>query len=271
MMQDRVSITRHAHVAHVEMIREDKMNALDKGMMEGLVEAAEILSQEDDVRAVVLSGKGRAFCAGLDVSNFASMMSGEKSNVESVPLTERTHGIANLFQKCSFAWHELEVPVIAAAHNTCIGGGLQIFLGSDIRFAAPGTKFSIMEIKWGLIPDMGATPIMHHLARRDVINELTYTGRVFEAEEAKQIGFVSHIADDPVAKALEMAQTIASKNPDAIRASKKLLSSAPYLSEAEGLMMEAELQQTVIGSPNQIEAVMAEMEKRPAKFSDTKK
>lgn len=271
IMQDRVSITRHGHVAHVEMIREDKMNALDKDMMEGLVEAAETLSQEDDVRAVVLSGRGKAFCAGLDVSNFASMMSGEKSNVETIPLTERTHGIANLFQKCSFAWHQLEVPVIAAAHNTCIGGGLQIYLGSDIRFAAPGTKFSIMEIKWGLIPDMGATPIMYHLARRDVINELTYTGRIFESEEAHQIGFVSHIAEDPFAAALKMAQTIASKNPDAIRASKKLLSRAPYLSEAEGLMMEAELQQAVIGTPNQIEAVMAEMEKRPAKFSDSKK
>ncbi len=270
-MQDRVSITRHNHVAHVEMIREDKMNALDKGMMEGLVEAAETLSQQDDVRAVVLSGKGRAFCAGLDVSNFASMMSGETSNVETTPLTRRTHGIANLFQKCSFAWHELEVPVIAAAHNTCIGGGFQIYLGSDIRFAAPGTKFSIMEIKWGLIPDMGATPIMYHLARRDVINELTYTGRLFEAEEAQQIGFVSHIKEDPVAAALEMAQTIADKNPDAIRAAKKLLSRAPYLTEAEGLMMEAELQQMVIGAPNQIEAVMAEMEKRPAKFSDPKK
>ena len=112
---------------------------------------------------------------------------------------------------------------------------------------------------------------MYHLARRDVIIELTYTGRIFDSEEAQKIGFVSHIAEDPFAAALEMAQTIASKNPDAIRASKKLLSSAPYLSEAEGLMMEAELQQAVIGTPNQIEAVMAEMEKRPAKFSDSKK
>lgn len=269
-MQDRVSITRHNHVAHVEMTREDKMNALDKGLMEGLAEAAAALNADESVRAVVLSGRGKAFCAGLDVSNFAAVMSGERSDAETVPLTRRTHGISNLFQHCCFAWHQLGVPVVAAAHHTCIGGGLQIFLGSDIRFAAPDTKFSIMEIKWGLVPDMGATQIMHHLARRDVINELTYTGRVFEAEEALRIGFVSHVADDPVSAALDMAQTIAGKNPDAIRAAKKLLTSAPYLSEADGLMMESELQQNVAGAPNQIEAVTAEIEKRPARFRDGK-
>jgi enoyl-CoA hydratase/carnithine racemase len=159
------------------------------------------------------------------------------------------------------------VPVIAAVHGVALGGGFQVALGADIRYAAPGTRMSVMEIKWGLVPDMAGTQIMRHLARDDVIRELTYTGRIFEAEEAQTLGFVTRVCDDPLAAAMETARQIASRNPDAIRADKKLLDEANYLSREQGLILESQLQDGIIGKPNQIEAVMAEMEGRPAKYA----
>lgn len=146
-----------------------------------------------------------------------------------------------------------------------LGGGFQVALGADIRYAAPGTRMSVMEIKWGLIPDMAGTQLMRHMARDDVVRELTYTGRIFTAEEAQEFGFVTRVCEDPLADALETARYIATRNPDAIRAGKQLLNAANYLQADEGLMLESKLQDAILGSPNQIEAIMAEMEQRPAK------
>ena len=189
-MENRIDYRIEGHVAHIHMVRADKMNALDKDMMDGLIEAGERLKAEKSVRAAVLSGEGRAFCAGLDMANFASMAdAGNKNAVaKREKLANRTHGLTNRPQQVAYVWREVEVPVIAAAQGFAIGGGFQLFLGSDIRYAAPGTKFSVMEIKWGLVPDMGTTHVMARLCREDVLKELAYTGRIFEAEEALQHG-----------------------------------------------------------------------------------
>ncbi len=271
-MQDRIEIDVQNHVADVRLVRTDKMNALDRKMFDAIEEAGKQLAADPDVRVVVLSGEGRSFCAGLDMSHFAAMADTsdkEEGNAASVPktLAERTHGLANGPQHAAWMWRELPVPVIAAVHGVALGGGFQVALGADMRYAAPGTRFSVMEIKWGLVPDMAGMPLMRNLARDDVIRELTYTGRIFEAEEAQALGFVTAVVEDPRAHALELAAQIAGKNPDAIRADKRLLNTATDSSIADLLVQESVEQDGIIGTPNQIEAVMAEMEKRAANFS----
>src|SRR6267154_3971968 len=185
-MEQRVAISISDGIADVRLVRADKMNALDAAMFEAIVTATERLAHEKGVRAVVLSGEGKAFCAGLDMGSFAAM----KQDGDAVPgvrdLTNRTHGIANRPQQCAWQWRELPVPVIAAVHGVAFGGGFQIALGADMRYATADTRFSVMEIKWGLVPDLSGTQLMRHLAREDVVRELTYTGRVFNGTEAQQ-------------------------------------------------------------------------------------
>ena len=272
-MKDRVKIDINNGVADVRLVRSEKMNALDSKMFEAIAEAGAALADDKSVRVVVLSGEGKAFCAGLDMSNFATMAGssakesiGEEKSV-SKTLATRTHGIANSPQHAAWVWRELPVPVIAAVHGVALGGGFQVCLGADIRYAAPGTRMSIMEIKWGLVPDMAGLALMRTLARDDVIRELSYTGRIFTAEEAVNFGFVTQIVEDPRAHAFGVAQVIAGKNPDAIRADKRMFNACHDLSIEEVLLMESVEQDSVIGTANQIEAVMAEMEKRPAIFT----
>jgi enoyl-CoA hydratase/carnithine racemase len=271
-IQDRIEIDIDSGIAQVRLVRSDKMNALDGRMFEALEEAGTRLREDRDVRVVVLSGEGRAFCAGLDMSSFAAMADGGGSGAASGKqqrqgLSERTHGIANRPQHAAWLWRELPVPVIAAVHGVALGGGFQLALGADLRYATADTRMSIMEIKWGLVPDMAGTQIMRHLAREDVLRELTYTGRIFNGEEALGYGLVTRVCEDPLAAAMETAGQIAGRNPDAIRADKRLFNEAGYLSAADGLLMESELQDELIGTPNQVEAVMAELEKRAANFS----
>jgi enoyl-CoA hydratase/carnithine racemase len=269
-MDGRVAVEISDGVAHVRMVRGDKMNALDNRMFEALRETGRALSEDNAVRAVVLSGEGRAFCAGLDMANFAGMLEPDRPPRGKLPstLADRTHGIANGPQAAAWVWRELPVPVIAAVHGVAFGGGFQVCLGADIRYAAPDARFSVMEIKWGLVPDMAGTQLMKDLARDDVVRELTYTGRIFSAEEALSYGLVTRIVEDPLALALETAAEIAARNPQAQRANKRLLNAARHLSPADGLLMESREQDAIIGSPNQVEAVMAELEKRRANFSD---
>jgi len=271
-MKDRVLIDFREGVADVRLIRADKMNALDPAMFEGIIEAADRLAGMTGLRAVVLSGEGRAFCAGLDMASFAAMKDPKKQGGDKVPgvrdLTQRTHGIANRPQHCAWAWRTLPVPVIAAVHGVAFGGGFQIALGADIRYATADTRFSVMEIKWGLVPDLAGTQLMRHLAREDVVRELTYTGRIFDGEEAERMGFVTRVVADPRKAALETARTIADRSPDAIRAAKRLLNGAVATDAATGLMAESAEQQKLIGSPNQLEAVMSNLQKRLAIYRD---
>ncbi len=267
-MNDRVSTSVSGGIADVRLIRADKMNALDPPMFEAVTATLARLAQMEGVRAVVLSGEGRAFCAGLDMESFRRMSGDGSAGVNARRLADRTHGIANSFQHIVWGWRELPVPVIAAVHGVAFGGGFQLALGADLRYADKDTRFSVMEAKWGLIPDMAGTQLMRHLAREDIVRELTYTARVFSAAEALSFGFVTRIADDPRAEAMAIARDIAGKSPHAIRAAKRLLNQACTADPQAGLIAEAEEQEALVGSVNQSEAVRANLEKRAPAFAD---
>lgn len=266
-MADRIRMTITDGVADVRMIRTDKMNALDEAMMLALVETGEKLKTQKGLRAVVLSGEGRAFSAGLDMSNFAAMESGSR-NGPSVIATERTPNGANRAQQTAMVWRELPVPVIAAVHGVAFGGGFQVCLGADLRFVAADARLSIMEIKWGLIPDMGGIELLHHFVRDDLLRDLTYTGRIFSGTEALSLGIATRVCADPRAEALAYAAEIAGKNPDAIRAGKRLLNLSWTASRAEILKAETDEQMALIGSANQVEAIRANLQKRAPNFAD---
>src|SRR5437868_6922306 len=269
-MDDRVSVSIPDGVADVRLVRADKMNALDAAMFDALVAASDRLAREKGVRAVVLSGEGRAFCAGLDMCRCAAMKDKGGNGVpgaESRDLSKRTHGLANFPQQAVWGWRQLLVPVIAAIQGVAFGGGFQLALGADIRLMAPDARMSIMEIKWGLVPDMAGTPILASLVRDDILRELTYTGRIFSAQEAMTYGLATRICDDPRAAALELALEIAGKSPDAIRAAKRLLNNLS-VDPGPALLAESVEQQKLLGSPNQLEAVRANIEKRAPRFAD---
>jgi len=269
-MEERVSISISEGVADVRLARADKMNALDQAMFEALVAATERLSKEKGVRVVVLSGEGRAFCAGLDMGRFAAMKEGGGNGIpggENRDLTKRTHGQANFPQQAVWGWRQLPVPVIAAVHGVAFGGGFQLSLGADMRFLSPDARMSVMEIKWGLVPDMAGTPILASLVRDDILRDLTYTGRIFSAQEAMTYGLATRICDDPRAAALDVAREIAGKSPDAIRAAKRLLNNLS-VDPGPALLAESVEQQKLIGSANQTEAVRANLEKRAPKYVD---
>lgn len=261
-MEQRVTISLEAGVADVRLNRADKLNALDPAMFEGIAAALAELGTMPGLRAAVLSGEGRAFSAGLDM---ASMASGGASAGRT--LTDRTHGRANIFQHVAWGWRELPVPVIAAVQGIAFGGGFQIMSGADVRIVHPQARLSIMEMKWGLVPDMAGIALWRTLVRDDVLRELTYTNREFSGEEALRYGFATRLSDDPHAEALALARAIAAKNPDAVRGAKRLYNA--YSDDADRLLMAESVEQAaVIRTPNQIEAVMANMEKRAPRFGD---
>ncbi len=261
---DRVAITLGDDgVAQVRLTRADKMNALDPAMFAAIIDAATALEGAPGLRAVVLSGEGRSFCAGLDTASFA-----RAADPDEAPLEARTHGIANRFQQVATAWRDLPVPVIAAIQGVCFGGGLQIASGADIRIATADARLAIMEMKWGLVPDMGGYRHWRGLVRDDVLRELVYTNREVSGEEAQALGLVTRIDPDPLARATDLATTIAMRNPHAIRAAKRLSNA---MHEADGktlLLRESEEQAAIIRSSNQVEAVMAGMAQRAPVFSD---
>lgn len=269
-MNDRVRYTFTDGVADVKLSRADKMNALDDAMFSGLIETGEALCMLPGLRAVVLSGEGRAFCAGLDMGRFQGMASQAASDKprDTMRLRARTHGIANRAQQSALVWQQVPVPVIAAVHGAALGGGFQIAIGADIRLVTADVKMSVLEIKWGLVPDLGGLFLMRSLARADVIRELTYTGRIFNGAEAVALGFATRVCADPYAEAMAMARDIAQKNPEAIRADKRLLALAEHGSAAEILQAESDEQSLVMGRPNQVEAVKAALEKRAPRFVD---
>src|ERR1700738_1786439 len=269
-MDDRVKVTISEGVADVRLVRADKMNALDAAMFEALVATCDRLSREKGRRVVVLAAEGRAFCAGLDMGRFAAMKEKGGNGVaggETRDLSARTHGLANFPQAAVWGWRQLPVPVIAAIQGVAFGGGLQLALGADMRFLAPDARMSIMEIKWGLVPDMAGTPILARLVRDDILRELTYTGRVFSAQEALRYGRATRICDDPRATAFEVARDIASKSPQAIRAAKRLLNNLS-VDPGPALLAESAEQMKLMGSANQLEAVRANIEKRAPRFAD---
>ncbi|RBP49368.1 crotonase/enoyl-CoA hydratase family protein [Arenicella xantha] len=279
MINDRIELTVDNHIAHVRLARPEKMNALDVKMFEAITMVGEQLKSDRSVRVVVLSGDGGNFCAGLDKSNFTSILEKAGSSKSSEPessdsdnlvtnLAKRTHGIANAPQYAAWMWRELPMPVIAAVQGVALGGGLQIALGADFRYGSADSRYSILELKWGIVPDMSSTQIMRHLVRDDVIRELTYTAKIFTAEQAKEWGFITDIVADPLAHAMQTAADIVAKNPHAIRSAKRIIDQSYYLDQAQGLLMESEEQDQIMGQPNQIEAVMATLQGREPNFKD---
>ncbi len=266
-MNDRIAVSMSDGVADVRLTRADKMNALDAAMFSALVETADRLRGAKGLRAVVLSGEGRAFCAGLDMGRFGQMQEGNSASTSGRDLGARTRGAANDAQQAVWGWRQLPVPVIAAVHGVAFGGGFQLALGADMRFLAPDARMSIMEIKWGLVPDMAGTPILRQLVRDDVLRDLTFTGRIFSAQEALAWGLATRICDDPRAAALEAAREIAGKSPEAIRAAKRMLNDLMG-DPAPALLAESVEQAKLIGKDNQREAVRANLEKRAPKFAD---
>ena len=260
-LHDRVGITVEDGVADVRLTRADKMNALDPAMFAGINAAIEELRGMRGVRVVVLSGEGRAFCAGLDM---ASMAGGGSGN----DLDARSHGDANAAQHVAWGWRTLPVPVIAAVHGVALGGGFQVMSGADIRIARPDTRLSIRETYWGLVPDMAGVALWRTLVRDDLLRELTYTAREFTGAQGLEYGFVTRLADDPRAEALALAREIAGRNPHAVRASKRLFNLAADGDAATVLRAESDEQIALMRSPNQVEAVRANMEKRAPVFAD---
>jgi len=234
-------------------------------MFTALADTAAELAATPAVRAVVLSGEGRSFCAGLDLTAFASMAAGKRWRPADDPTTAGADG-RSLGQRAVLAWYDLPVPVIAAVRGHALGGGLQLALGADIRIAAPNAVFSVFEINWGLSPDMAGTQLLPRLVGPDLAAELTYTGRTVDAAEADRVGLVTRVVDDPLAAAHALAARIAAVNPDAIRADKGLLRQAHGPLD-EGLAAERAAMGAIMGSPNQREAAAAGLEKREPRFT----
>jgi len=263
MAQERVTIDVAGGVADVRMVRGDKHNALDWPMFQALDAATDELADRNDVRAVVLSGEGPSFCSGLD---FPSFMAGDVGVDEMI--SEVPGEIANIAQRVAYDWQRLPMPVIAALRGNCLGGGAQIALGADIRIAGPDLKLCVMEIRYGLIPDMGISQALPTLVGLDVAKEIVFSGRTIGAEEALGLGLVTRFAEDPMAEAKALAAEIAEKSPHAIRSGKSLLNSAYTGRSEDALKLEAELQRALAGSPNQIAAVTAAMTKERGEFAD---
>ncbi len=266
-MTDRVTITMlDGGIADVRMNRPDKMNALDPDQWRALADAIDALKAAVGLRVVVLSGEGRAFCAGLDLASMAGNREPGASSLGS-SLADRTRGIVNDMQYVAWGWRELPVPVIAAVHGVAFGAGSQIMAGADIRIIHPDTRVAIMEMKWGLVPDVGGMPLWRTQVADDVLREMIYTNREFSGVEAQALGFATHVDADPLARAMALAQTIANKNPDAIRGAKRLCNALATASDAALLQAESDEQLKVMRTPNQMEAVMAEMQKRRPVFT----
>jgi len=271
-MSDRVSITITDHVADVRMVRPDKRNALDNAMFSALADAGEQLKSEPGVRAVVLSGEGSSFCAGLDFSTFSAMASGDRAaaaggNGDS-PGAMKEDRITHLGQQVCWVWQEIPVPVIAAVHGHALGGGIQIALGADIRIVHPDTQFSVREVHWGLVPDMTGTLMLSQLVRADVAKDLVFSARVFDGREAFALGLATRLSDDPYDDAHAMAREIAGRSPDAVRGAKQLINGLLHEKAAAQFAEERRVIGSLVGGKNQVEAVMSNFEKRPAVWSD---
>ncbi|MEP6501725.1 MAG: crotonase/enoyl-CoA hydratase family protein [Betaproteobacteria bacterium] len=262
-------------VAHVLLDRPDRLNALDGGMFDALLDIADRLAAMASLRAVVLSGTGPAFCAGIDLRNFERIARegggidlGQRSGGTARPLPDRSFGIANGPQRAVLVWRELPVPVIAAVHGAALGGGFQLALGADLRFVAGDARLAILEVAWGLVPDMAGMLLLQHLAPADVVRDLVFSGREFSGDDALRWGLATRVCADPLSEALAWASALARQSPDAVRAAKRLLNLGADGGPAAVLLAESHEQLALLGSPNQLEAVRARRERRPGRFAD---
>ncbi|MEP1613849.1 MAG: crotonase/enoyl-CoA hydratase family protein [Roseobacter sp.] len=259
----RIQLSQHDHVIHVEITRADKKNAMDDEMIDALIEAGAKISKTQ-ARAVVLSGQGDCFCAGIDISGLTKMI-GKDIDALIMP---RTHGngTTNRWQEVAMLWHRMEIPVIAALHGVAYGAGLQLAMGADVRIAAPDCKLSVMEMKWGIVPDMGGMVLLPRLVRADILRRLVYTATPIDAEQAERWGLVSELSADPVQAAMDLAQDIAQKGPNAVKAAKALIHIAETEAPNQVLWAESRAQADLLGQPEQMEVIAAQFAKRAPVF-----
>lgn len=258
---DRVRVELREQVAYVTLIRADKHNALDWDMFCGIVAAARSLRADRDLRAVILQGEGASFCSGLDVPSFAKQpMKGLRIFLK--------YGIftTNLAQEVAWCWRKLAIPVVAVIHGRCYGGGLQLALGADFRYAKPDAEMSVMEVKWGLVPDMSGSVTLRELLPIDRAKELTMTGRVFSATEALEMNLVTGVSEDPLAAAEKLVAQIKTRSPDAVVGAKSLFHRSWNAGVRKAFAVETRLQWHMFFSRNQRVAVKANQKKEPPQF-----
>ena len=272
---DRVTVTISQGIADVRLDRADKRNALDPAMFDAIAKAGKDLVTNREIRAVVLSGNGNSFCAGLDFGSFQSMADGGAGNSGKAKSSENSgenagamqpDAITHMAQQICWVWQEVPVPVVAALQGHALGGGMQLALGADIRVAHAETQFSMREVHWGLIPDMTGTLMLSRLVSDDVAKDLVFSARVISGTEAHQVGVVTRLSDKPLETAMQIAREIADRSPDAVRGAKALINRLSNAGAAEHFAEERRIIYSLIGKPNQVEAVMSNFEKRPAKF-----
>lgn len=260
-MKDRVTLEIRDDIALVTLNRPDKYNSLDMAMFDGIVDTIKKLKRDKRIRVVILHGAGKGFCAGLDVK---SMMKNPLSIARLFFKPGRK--ISNIFQDVGYLWRELPVPVIAVTHGKCFGGGFQIALGADFRFATPDCEFSVMEMKWGLIPDMSGSITLRELVPIDVAKELTMTARVFDATEAKTMGLVTRVVNDPLAEAMAFAEELKTRSPDAVAHAKALFNNTWTADDKTALKWETRLQAKLIGRWNQRAAASRNLSDEPMPY-----
>jgi enoyl-CoA hydratase/carnithine racemase len=269
--EERVRVTVEDGIAHVLLNRPEKKNALDAGMFEGLLAAADRLEADASVRAVVLSGADGSFSSGLDVSSIGQIADGSlnaESESVAAAAADRSRDGANRAQQLAWRWQEIPAPVIAAVDGVAFGGGFHIALGADFRIIAPNARIAFVEIRWGLVPDLSGTQALRRLVPLDVAKKLILTGREIDGTEAVALGLGTELSDTPLEAAFALAREIASCSPDAVRAGKKLLNESVRVPLAEGLANEFDASAALMGTPNQMESVVARMQKRAPEFSD---
>ncbi|QOL24682.1 crotonase/enoyl-CoA hydratase family protein [Thalassotalea sp. LPB0316] len=253
--QNRVTVNLDDKgIATVSLNRPDKGNALDMPMFDAICATIKSLKKDKRVRVIILQGNGDNFCTGLDVK---SVLTSSSNGIKL--LAKWSPFIANKAQYVCTGWREVPVPVICAIQGICWGGGLQIALGADFRIAKPDANLSIMEAKWGLIPDMGGSLPLRELVSKDVALELAMTARQISGEQAKTLGLVTHVSDDPTAHAHQLADELLNRSPDALAAVKKLYRKSWWSSAGFALFRESWYQIKVLMGKNQRIAVKREM------------
>lgn len=263
-MAEVLQVSIDSHVADVALNRPEKHNALNLELFEALADAGREIAANSSVRAVVLHGNGDSFCAGIDTSVFGASLADSFQEM----MQPQADSPANFFQRPAYVWREVPVPVVCAIHGNVFGGGLQIALGADLRYARPDARLSIMEVRWGLIPDLAITTTARNIVAADRLKELAFSGRIISGEEALGVGLVTALHPDPYAAAMLTATEVAGQSPDAVRGMKKLFNEGLDVPDGEALALEARIQSGIMGRPNQREAVRANVEKRKPDFKD---
>ena len=254
MDKECVTLFIENNIAFVTLNRAEKRNALDMAMFKAVDKISRHLKQNRKIRAVIVQANGEDFCSGLDIKSVLST----KSSALTL-LAKWLPGQANLAQRVSYNWRKIPVPVIMVIQGRCWGGGLQIALGGDFRFATTDASFSIMEGKWGLIPDMGANLALRELVAKDVALKLTMTAEVISAATALGYGLITGVSDEPLRQAKQLVAQITERSPDAVAAVKKLYQQNWFKAEWLMLAKESYYQVKILIGTNQNRAVKKQL------------